>query len=198
MDHPILSETDLTSINFWISNLEHQKIKDNESKLKVVNQAENTLNFSYKLIGSGRSRIVFDLENGFVLKIAISYVGIIANEREYNHYSHCPDDLRRYLCPVEAFGHSWIIMKKMESTHPNDEKYNKKLLKMEKKFIKYGISPDDIRNENGHPKLKNLAVSEEGVIIIIDYGSFKHGKPNKSRRKRRIRRRTLVQRIRNV
>ncbi|PLS18766.1 hypothetical protein CVD28_06525 [Bacillus sp. M6-12] len=118
MEMPILSNDDLMSINLWILNLEHQRIKDSATKLKVAAQAEESLNLNYKLIGSGRGRIVFDLYNEYVLKIAISHRGIKSNLREIDIYMHCPDDLRKHLCPVVDFGVGWIIMKKFGSTLP--------------------------------------------------------------------------------
>ncbi len=53
--------------------------------LKVVTQAKNTLNFGYKYIGNGRSRIALDLGNRFVFKI--SYYGLQGNEKEFNCYT---------------------------------------------------------------------------------------------------------------
>ncbi|MDQ0856702.1 hypothetical protein [Bacillus sp. V2I10] len=118
MENPFLTVTDLTSINFWISNLEHKRINEKATRLKVVIQAKNTLNFGYKYIGNGRSRIVFDLDNGFVLKIAISYKGLKGNEGEFNYYSNIPDDIRKHLCPVEGFGHGWIYYEKNRINAP--------------------------------------------------------------------------------
>ena len=175
MNHPILSENDLISINYWISNLEHQRISNKKTRLKVVTQAKNSLNFDYKYIGSGRSRIVFDLGVGFVLKIAISYNGINGNEREFNYYTQSPEDLRKHLCPVEDYSHGWIIMKKIEPPLQKDEKYNKQVLEVEKKFIRYGIYPGDIWRDKGLPRYENLSVSDEGEIIVIDYGNFRQG-----------------------
>lgn len=50
------------------------------------------------------------------------------------------------------------MMKKIESPLPMDEKYDKKVFDMRKKFIKYGIYPGDMIQEDGHPKGKNIAV----------------------------------------
>ncbi|WP_307428428.1 hypothetical protein [Bacillus sp. V2I10] len=47
---------------------------------------------------------------------------------------------------------------------------------MEKKFINYGIYPADIWKDDSRPNYKNLALSEEGEIIVIDYGNFRPGK----------------------
>ncbi|MDQ0856703.1 hypothetical protein QFZ72_000182 [Bacillus sp. V2I10] len=69
-----------------------------------------------------------------------------------------------------------FIMKKIESMLPKDKKYTKEVLKMEKKFINYGIYPADIWKDDSRPNYKNLALSEEGEIIVIDYGNFRPGK----------------------
>jgi hypothetical protein len=158
----ILSDLDIQSINLWISKMNHYKDVDRKQKIK---NAQSILQLKYKRIGAGSSRIVYDLENGYVLKVALSEGGVKCNETEFNIFTNCPPDLREHLCPVKEFGCSWNIMKKMIPKIPVNEIYNEKLSELNNKFRKYGIIPRDTNNNN-------LALSKKGEIIVIDYGHF--------------------------
>lgn len=123
-----------------------------------------TLGLKYKKIGNGRTRIVFDLENGYVLKVALNCHGIWGNEKEYKLFFNSPSHIQKHLCPIKDFGYGWNIMEKMTQT-PSKKEYSEKLSLLIKKFKENGIEPDDI-------KKKNLALSEDGEIIVIDYAMF--------------------------
>lgn len=167
MNSLILSESEIQSINLWITTMDPSRIKDRETKQKRTKEAENTLQFQYNMLGSGKHRIGYDLGNGYVLKIAIADSGFFANEAEFNMYRECPDHLRGFLCPVIEYGEAWIIMKKMILTVPANELYDLKVSQLKNKFLAGGIIPSDM-------KPGNLRLSEEGEIIVIDYGKFKH------------------------
>ena len=89
--------------------------KQQQQRMVIAN---NTLKFKYKMIGHGFNRIVYDLDNGYILKIALSYVGLIGNANEAYLYNNCNEEVKKYLCPVKEFGSGWIIMKKMETNAP--------------------------------------------------------------------------------
>jgi len=104
---------------------------------------------------------VYDLGNGYVLKVAISSSGMRCNELEYRLYASCTKHIKQHLCPVVGFGHGWIMMKKMKV--PGTDKHHKlKLLR--EKFRKAGIQPNDMRRTN--------SAIYEGRIVVVDYGNF--------------------------
>lgn len=108
---------------------------------------------------------MFDLENGYVLKVAINSWGMKSNKREYKLFFNSPSQIQKHLCPVIEFGYGWIIMKKMIQQIPLDQEYEIKLEQFIKLFKENGIEPKDIKD-------KNLALSENGNLVVVDYGNF--------------------------
>jgi tRNA A-37 threonylcarbamoyl transferase component Bud32 len=119
-----------------------------------------------KVIGSGRRRIVYDLGNGFVLKVATSKYGIIVNKREGKMYESVPSRIRIYLAQIKKFGKGWIIMKKYVQQVPKSQSYKRKVLNMKSTLRKNGIIPDDVSR-------RNIRLKPNGQIVVIDYGNFK-------------------------
>jgi hypothetical protein len=108
---------------------------------------------------------VFDLENGYVLKVAINDWGMKSNKQEYKLFFNSPSLIQKHLCPVIEFGYGWIIMKKMIQKIPLDQEYDIKIAQFIKLFMENGIEPKDIKD-------KNLALSENGELVAVDYGNF--------------------------
>jgi hypothetical protein len=173
-----LSDTDIEQIAVWVAQIDKVKIKLGEEKIDTTNKATSIMQLNYHIIGGGKHRIVFDLNNEYVLKVAISEWGLLSNENEFVFYHHCTDHLRKYLCPAVELGRGWLIMKKMLIKVPEDEESHKKLSLLEAKFVENGIIPGDVRRKKVKPggiKRGNLALSDEGEIVIIDYGNFSYG-----------------------
>ncbi|KRD85895.1 hypothetical protein ASE51_27300 [Bacillus sp. Root147] len=156
-----LSNLEIQSINLWLSIMHHYK---DTSKSQRANKAKEILQLKYKKIGNGRQRIVYDLNNGYVLKVALTEFGIQNNKTEFKIYNHCRANLRKHLCPVKEVGHGWIIMKKMDIKVP-DGIYNKELTQLKNKFLAAGIRPRDMGNSN-------IRLSKKGKITVVDYGNF--------------------------
>jgi len=115
----------------------------------------------YRSLGHGSFRLVYDLGNGYVLKVAISSSGMRCNELEYRLYASCTKPIKQHLCPVVGFGHGWIMMKKMKV--PGTGTHHKLKL-LSEKFRKAGIQPNDMRRAN--------SAMYEGRIVVVDYGNF--------------------------
>ena len=160
-----LSPAEIHSIHSWMAELKRHwyKIPSHQKY-----HSKKVLKLNYEIIGHGLNRIVYDLNNGYVLKIAISAVGLMSNENEYDVYHNCDDEIKRYLCPVIEKGYGWIIMKKMKSKLSHAIKESPKLIKLELKFIRHGILPVDLR-------FANVAYTEENEMVVIDYGLFSRG-----------------------
>ncbi|WP_216828332.1 hypothetical protein [Alkalihalobacterium elongatum] len=151
------------SINLWLSKMKYYQ---NLNFLQRGNIAKKILKLQYKIIGHGYHRIVYDLENGSVLKVATSINGINSNITEHHIYTQSPPHLLKYLSPVKAFGYGWLVMEKnTEKIQDDNGTYKNKLTVLRESFIREGIIPKDL-------KRGNLALSYEGEIIVIDYGNF--------------------------
>ncbi|RKN64598.1 hypothetical protein [Paenibacillus ginsengarvi] len=127
-----------------------------------------------KVVGGGMSRIVYDLGNGYVLKIAQSKDGIISNKREVTIYKSAPLILKKHLGHIKKYGdgYSWIVMKGYHLNFKKTDRIMRKLITMKADFRKYGIIPSDITSKNGNPNNKNIRRKPNGEIVIIDYGDF--------------------------
>lgn len=158
-----LSKQDIQSINLWTSKMSQFNRMDCHNK--IIN-AESVLNLKYKVIGFGYTRIVFDLENGYVLKVATSSFGVRSNANEFDIYTKCPYKILKYFCPIKDYGKGWIVMEKMGICVPRRIKYDLQIGQIRNKFIQVGIKPIDMKRDN-------LALSNEGVIVVIDYGRFR-------------------------
>ena len=162
-----LSPEEMKSISLWILRIENlQAIIEMQERTVHLERAIKTLRLKYKKIGNGGQRIVFDLNNGYVLKVALNGRGVESNKREWQLFFSSPPHIRKHLCPVERCGHGWIIMKNMTSQLMSVKAYDKKKIeRLIKKFKKNGITPQDT-------KIDNLALTKNGTIIVLDYGNF--------------------------
>ncbi|MFY4775348.1 hypothetical protein [Metabacillus sp. RGM 3146] len=159
----ILTTKQISSIHAWIAQMgQHRLI---HQKLQVSKQV---LKLEYPVIGNGFNRIVYDLNNGTVLKVALSEWGYKSNETEAQIYKSCNRHVKPNLCKVIESGHGWIIMKKMCRKVPLTLLHVRTLVELEVKFLMNGIIPIDLR-------LANVALSEENDIVVIDYGMFIRG-----------------------
>jgi hypothetical protein len=98
------------------------------------------LNFPYKIMCKGVNRVVFDMGNGYVLKVAISIKGIKDYKIEAFLYKITPSYLKRHLGRVISNGNGWLLMRKFENQIPRTLKYKKKILHVLNKFVKRRIS----------------------------------------------------------
>jgi hypothetical protein len=156
----ILSSNDLQTIDSWIVNMNKRGYWDIHHRISI---AKKSLKLNYDIIGNGFFRIVYDLGNGYVLKVAISDYGIQSNKTEYEIYNKCSPIIRNSLCPVIQYGYSWIIMKKLTRKIPEITPIM--IFRLKDKFLTYGIIPNDLKKDN-------LALSNRHTITVIDYGNF--------------------------
>ncbi|MDF2961438.1 MAG: hypothetical protein K0S39_3173 [Paenibacillus sp.] len=168
----LLKSSDLREINKWIEKLAAREY-DSDNKREV---AKSNLKLPYKELSAGAHRIVYDIKNESVLKIAISKKGIQCNEFEAELYKTVKSSLKSSLAEVKEYGTGWIIMEKIEDEVPKTEANRDKLLIIHKKFSKVGINARDIINqENNEPRWHNIRYrKKDKSIIIIDYGDFEY------------------------
>lgn len=158
-----LSAAEIGAIHTWIAEMAQHKLL-----LHKLQACKKILQLQSPVIGNGMNRIVFDLQNGTVLKVALSEWGYRSNETEAQIYRDGADILKKHLCPVYESGHGWIIMQKMLRKVPMSLVHVRALVELEVKFLFNGILPVDLR-------LANAALSEQDEIVVIDYGMFIKG-----------------------
>jgi hypothetical protein len=131
-----------------------------------------------KIIGIGARRIVYDLGNGYVLKVAKSKCGIKSNKREVIIFYSSPAPVRNKLGIINDYQNKyhWVIMKKYNRKFPHLKKYKKKLYKLRGLFREYGIIPYEVVSRKGNPNYQNLRLKKNGEIVVIDYGNFRFRK----------------------
>jgi hypothetical protein len=88
-----------------------------------------------KVIGKGSDRIVAQLPNGDVIKIAITPRGIVQNQSEGDSYAPVPE--------VKDSGIDYVVVEKISQTK-EDKKELRKMLKPYQEF-----STDDFKNKSG-------------------------------------------------
>lgn len=127
---------------------------------------------AYKFIGSGSSRSVFDLDNGFVVKAAINRGGLYQNKIESYVYSHEHTDL---FAPIltKSEDSMFLIMKKGEKIMS----LNQILVYYEATNMRQLVERDYyvyIRSTYGLARGDLVRKSSWGIInevpVLIDYG----------------------------
>lgn len=159
----MLRPEEIQAIDSWVAKMGKHHFF--ETTAQRMTSATKTLNLQYEMIGHGYNRIVYDLDNGYILKVALSEVGMVANANEAHIYNNCREEVRKYICPVSEYDSGWIIMKKMDTSVRHAVLDYMKLIKLEIIFLKYGMIPIDLR-------IANVAFSEEQEMVVIDYGLF--------------------------
>lgn len=138
------------------------------------------------VLGEGARRLVYDLGNGYVIKLAKTDNGILNNRTEVAIYRQVPYRLRRNLARIVSYasGYEWLIMLRYGRKFPKSRKYRRRLKRIKDRFRKFGILPYEMfgRSKPG-PNYQNLRTARSGKIVVIDYGNFKFKKNFKFKEK---------------
>ena len=118
--------------------LKRERHKYRPKKL-LAKKARKNLNLTYKMIGYGKKRIAYDIDNGLLLKIAITTSGIKNNMTEVEIYQTVSSKLRRHLAKVKEHGHGWLIMKKIKK-EVRTKRNKSELKRVQRKFESRGVS----------------------------------------------------------
>lgn len=126
----------------------------------------------YTCLGSGSGRQVFDLDNGYVVKVAKNRKGIAQNKVEH-HISR--NSLVHLLAEVVQVSEdsSLLIMEKAQKItnisevwdyfHVNSNRELLQLKELKKLYMKHHLIPPDLRRACNWGKIHNR-------MVIIDYG----------------------------
>ncbi|WP_284637697.1 hypothetical protein [Paenibacillus silviterrae] len=155
-----------SAIRKWIKRV---KRKDYKKGRTAGLRAEKKLKLSYKVLGIGNYRIVYEMDDGYVLKVATCKQGIVSNQIEKHIYKNSPQSVRYHLVKVKKGGKGWIIVEKAEKL-PRETRYISKVAELKQKFEDVGIIADDIYE--GRPNWGNLGIKAK-EIVVVDYGKFK-------------------------
>lgn len=129
----------------------------------------------YKYIGDGSGRVVFDMKNGYVVKVAKNMAGIAQNKAEYKISKN--DKSRIFAEVVQASDdYYFIIMKKAEKVNNMYYVWLYFNAWNERDFLRrYEIQ--EVRNKYnlllGDLKKKSSWGIVDGKAVIIDYGFTK-------------------------
>lgn len=129
----------------------------------------------YKYIGDGSGRVVFDMKNGYVVKVAKNMAGIAQNKAEYKISKN--DNSRIFAEVVQASNdYYFIIMKKAEKVNNMYYVWLYFNAWNERDFLRrYEIQ--EVRNKYnlllGDLKKKSSWGIVDGKAVIIDYGFTK-------------------------
>ena len=168
MSHKYITLKEKKSIESWASKLKKEKILSYSRKKALVK-----LNLPYKCIGSGKHRIVFDIGNGHVLKVARVKKGIKCNKNEVVLYKRVTSSLRKHLSKIVDHGYGWVVMKKITKKMPRGSNdYKKKAYKVYRKFKDHGMKiNDNIYKNSRSPNRANVRISKHGRVVLIDYAN---------------------------
>lgn len=130
---------------------------------------------NYRYIGSGSARRVFDLGNGYVIKIAKNDKGLAQNQVEFMISNKDDSGLfarvmdmssnGRYLI-MERAGHVYDIREVFDYFNVRSERYFLHLTEIQKIVSKYDLVKADLLRPTSWGSIRR-------EIVIIDYG-FTH------------------------
>lgn len=130
---------------------------------------------SYRLLGAGSGRNVFDLDNGYVVKVAKNRKGLVQNKAEYqiaatNH--------SRIFARIVAISDDsiYLIMEKAEKVYSIAEVWNYYHVNSNRELFRINEFQDFTKKYNLlYPDLKRASSWGfiKGKPVIIDYGFTK-------------------------
>lgn len=129
----------------------------------------------YKYIGKGSGRIVFDMRNGYVVKLAKNRAGIEQNKVEYNISNNDNSNIFAKVL-YASDNYNYIIMRKAEKIYNmsyvrmyfnvKNEREFFNLYPLQKIKNKYNLILGDLNRESSWGIIDNQ-------VVIIDYGFTK-------------------------
>ena len=126
----------------------------------------------YKHIGSGSSRDVFDLDNGYVIKVAKNRAGIAQNESEYNISYRDNSDLFAKVIEVSN-NFKFLIMEKAGKVYYISDVLEYFKVRSKRQLLNLKELQEIKRNYNlllADLKKKSSWGMINGKPVIIDYG----------------------------
>jgi len=166
-----LKVEELMAIQSWIFRIKGYEYMPDPSNRK---EAERYLKLPYKVLGSGKKRIAYDLKNGCVLKVAMNVNGMKDIERELEVYYTVSSKLKKHLAEIKEYGVGWIIMKKVKRRVPRKKSLKTRVKRLQKRFNRSNVAAGDLISvRKKKVRLSNIRLGKKGRIIVVDYGNFR-------------------------
>lgn len=140
--------------------------------------SQNIRKHKYSMIGSGSGRLVFDLDNGYVVKVAKNRKGIAQNNAEYKIASMNGSKLFAKILAISENSY-YLIMEKAERIRSISVVWDYYKVKSNHELFKLNIFEDFGKKYNllyGDLCRKSSWGIIEGRPVIIDYGFTKETK----------------------
>lgn len=143
---------------------------------KIFLMSETDIERKFQYLGEGAGRIVYAIDEQFVIKLSKSKGGDLQCENEYYIYQHTPYKTKKYLCPVIWYRDDLLIMRRATSLVRHKEDKHKNI------FRYFNISIEDpfYKNINmlidkfdllyGDVKSLSSWGLLDGRLVLIDYG----------------------------
>lgn len=145
----------------------------------IYSMSNDEKSYKFQYLGQGISRIVYGINDKFVIKVAKNLDGIYQSRVEKYVYKHTDSYLKEYLCPIVWFKPRMIVMLRAENLAYKISSYDykntpiydiinfpdkEKLFKDLHRFSKhYNLYYDDILSPSSWGFLN-------GRPVLIDYG----------------------------
>lgn len=130
----------------------------------------------FQLFGEGGGRLIYALDNNYVIKLSKFDGGLKQCRAEHYIYNNAQEDLKKYLCPVVWYKEDMLIMRKAipfakNKKRKNEDFFNIFNIKKEDTLYKniielvktYDLLFGDIKSLSSWGLLDNQ-------IVLIDYG----------------------------
>lgn len=130
----------------------------------------------YQYLGEGGGRVIYSINNNYVIKLSKFYGGYRQCETEDYIYHNVQQHLKKYLCPVVWYKEDMLIMRKAIPLAKKRKEKHKNAFK----FL--GVSKEDTLYINIQELIENFnllygdieSLSSWGIldnrIMLIDYG----------------------------
>lgn len=143
---------------------------------KIYLTDHHALKKDYKFLGQGASRIVYAINDAYVVKLSKNRTGKYQCRTEYYIYNNIDKKYKKYFCPIVWYKEGMIVMKRAETfseilglRHGSIFEYTS--IKRNSEFFKT-LKKIATHYDLLYPDIK--AISSWGILeqkpVLIDYG----------------------------
>lgn len=143
---------------------------------KIFSMSKIDIERKYEYLGEGAGRYVYAINDRLVIKLSKSEGGDKQCQMENYIYSHAPDVLKKYLCPVVWYKEDLIIMKRAVFFAKDREERKKNIFR----FFNINVKDPFFKNVNKLVSKYDLLYGDvkslsswgllDGQLVLIDYG----------------------------
>lgn len=81
---------------------------------EIYSADRHTLKKHFKFLGQGASRVVYAIDNTYVVKISKNRTGKYQCKTENHIYNNIDPKYRKYFCPIVWYREGFVVMKRAE------------------------------------------------------------------------------------